>query len=467
MTVIHWFRRDLRLQANTALQAALDSAQAVIPLFVLDPAILKSPSTGAPRLAFLLNALQALDESLQAQGSRLMLRHGDPQEVIPQLAEEVGATALYFNRDYTPYAQSRDAALVQSLTIETHSYDDAAILPPGAVLKDDGDPYMVYTPFMKKWKQQEKREVTAFKRGKFHDLNGIAGESIPTLEKLGFEPTIELPPASEAAAQKRLERFVSGPIEHYAETRNSLIADPFADDDMATSCLSPYLRFGLLSPRTAYWSAREAYRVTESKSARESIEIWVNELIWRDFYMHIMAHFPHVDKGNFREIYNDLQWDNDEMLFKAWQDGQTGYPLIDAAMRQLKAVGWMPNRARMIVASFLTKDLLVDWRKGERHFMQCLIDGDPAANNGGWQWAAGTGTDAQPYFRIFNPVSQSEKFDPDGTYIRHWIPELRAVPDKFIHAPWKMDESPQDYPAPVVDHAQARERTLEVYKAVR
>jgi deoxyribodipyrimidine photo-lyase len=237
--------------------------------------------------------------------------------------------------------------------------------------------------------------------------------------------------------------------------------------EAGTSYLSPYFRFGLLSPRQVYWAAQKARTEIASPSRQNSIEAWVSELIWREFYMHILHFFPHVMGSSFRPKYDQLAWRYAEGELQAWQAGMTGYPVVDAAMRQLKTIGWMHNRARMIVASFLTKHLLMDWREGERHFMRWLIDGDPAANNGGWQWVAGTGTDAQPYFRIFNPISQSQKFDPAGIYIRRWIPELRDVPTQYIHAPHQMPTTPRHYPPPIVDHAFARARALAAYQAIK
>lgn len=454
--VIHWFRRDLRLSDNTALQAALETGAPVIPLFIFDPALLDGPRFGPPRMTFLMRALESLDEALQKRGSRLMVRQGQPVSALREVIAETGAWALFYNRDYTPYARRRDAQVEEALEILVRSFDDAVLLPPGAVLKGDGEPYTVYTPFMRQWKTIPKPPVVEGAQGRFYALD----EAYWRPESIWNGP---LPEAGEQAAQARLAAFATEAIFQYGATRNNLTPDPF--DALDTSCLSPYLRLGLLSPRQAYWTARHAYDRADSDDARQSVETWVNELIWREFYVHIMAHFPHVYTRSFRPQYDQIQWRDSDQDFDAWRDGMTGYPVVDAAMRQLRAIGWMPNRARMIVASFLTKDLLIDWRRGEQHFMNWLIDGDPAANNGGWQWSAGTGTDAQPYFRIFNPVSQSRKFDPDGAYIRRWIPELRAVPAQFIHEPWTMDTPPAHYPPPLVDHQTAREAALAVYRA--
>jgi deoxyribodipyrimidine photo-lyase len=279
-------------------------------------------------------------------------------------------------------------------------------------------------------------------------------------------------PPGEEEAKARLHAFVHGddaPIFDYANDRNRPDLD-------GTSRLSPYLRFGMLAPRLAALAAYTALERAPSTGAAKGAETWLNELIWREFYLKILQEYPHVRQGAFRPEYDAIRWDNDAAAFDAWCAGQTGYPFVDAAMRQLNTTGWMHNRARMVVASFLVKDLLIDWRWGERYFMQQLVDGDPAANNGGWQWTAGTGTDAAPYFRIFNPITQGEKFDPDGAFVRRWVPELANVPGKFIHAPWTMAKSDQirtgcvigqTYPAPIIDHGWARQRTLDAYKIAR
>ncbi|MEL6527413.1 MAG: deoxyribodipyrimidine photo-lyase, partial [Chloroflexota bacterium] len=360
-------------------------------------------------------------------------------------------------------------AIEDALSIDMHVYEDAILMPPGSIRKGDGDPYVVYTWFWKKWQKNEKPVVSVrhFRDEWFFALDDVQNDGIPTLSTLGFDDVERTVEASEDKALAMLDDFVSEDIKHYDERRNWLPIMPYGDErPRGTSYLSPFLRLGLLSPRQAYWAAREAHENTRSKQYQESIKTWVSELAWREFYIHIMHFFPHVLGHDFVDTYETMQWDDDAEMLQAWKDGMTGYPVVDAAMRQLKAIGWMPNRARMIVASFLTKDLLIHWKHGDVHFMQHLIDGDPAANNGGWQWAAGTGTDAQPYFRIFNPVSQSEKY-ASPAYLRYWIPELDDVPDDDIHAPWEMDTPPAGYPAPIVDHSAARERTLAAFKAAR
>ncbi len=465
--VIHWFRRDLRLTDNTALNAALESGKRVIPLFIIDPALVNGRYAGASRLEFMLRALVALETSLQKEGSRLMIFQGKPERILLKFAQEVNAAALFFNRDYTPYAMKRDKCVSEILEIPVHSFDDALIVAPGDVLKDDGTPYTIFTPFKKKWLTIARSRFMERASGTFHTLQGIDTQPVPSLADFGHSPAIALPVVSEAEAARRLTDFAAQRLFTYSEGRN-VLATNHADDTLSgSSFLSPYLRFGLLSPRRAYWVTREAWTHAPDSTAHTSVETWVSELVWREFYTHILYHFPHVLRRSFRAEYDRVEWCDATEDLAAWQEGRTGYPVVDAAMRQLTEMGWIPNRARMITASFLTKDLLINWREGEHFFMQWLIDGDPAANNGGWQWTAGTGTDAQPYFRVFNPVLQSRKFDPEGRYIRRWLPELDAVPDTFIHAPWKMDTPPSGYPAPIIDHSAAAARTIEVFKAAK
>ncbi len=462
-TTLWWIRRDLRLADNQALSSALQGADQVIPIFVLDPVLLASPDVGEKRLAFLFEGLRTLDADLRARGSYLVVRYGDPVTVLTDLVRETGAAGVYAERDVSPYATRRDIAVGQRVPL--HLGNGLAVHPPEAVRKADGDPYVVYTPYSRAWKMlplPSQGELLPAPT-EIHTPRHLTTERVPET------PQLKLPfLAGEAAAQRRLTAFVEAGMHAYDQLRDRVDLD-------ATSALSPYLRFGMISARRVAVAALDALDDAEGV-ARQGAATWLNELIWREFYISILMHFPEVKRRSFREVYRYLPWDNDQEAFHAWQEGRTGYPIVDAAMRQLLATGWMHNRARMIVASFLTKDLLIDWRWGERHFMQHLIDGDPAANNGGWQWTAGTGTDAAPYFRVFNPVLQSKRYDPEGAYIRRWVPELADVPDEVIHHPWTMSRAQQErcgcmirlaYPAPIVEHKAARERAIAAYDRAR
>ena len=441
MTTIWWLRRDLRLTDNAALQASLE-AGFVIPVFILDPAF---DSTSARRKEFLYEGLHALDKDLRTRNSYLVIRKGKSIEVLRQLMQETGATQIFAEKDFTPYARKRDLEIEHHLPLTLVS--GQTVHHPTAILKADGKPYTVYTPYSKIWKAKLPAQIELYPASeKINTPTDIQSEPLPRYK---VSPLFV---AGEKEALVRLEEFLFKRIYSYAEDRNRMDLD-------GTSSLSPYLRFGMLGLRQAVSAAKQAIGQKRSAGA----EVWLNELIWREFYIQILYHFPYVAKIAFNQSLANIPWRNNASEFEAWKSGETGVPVVDAAMRQLKGIGWMHNRARMIVASYLVKDLLIDWRWGEAWFMENLLDGDRAANNGGWQWTAGTGTDAAPYFRIFNPVLQSAKFDPNGDYIRQWVPELRGVDTKDIHAPWERGIRVRGYPVkPIVERD--KERTLQAYQ---
>jgi deoxyribodipyrimidine photo-lyase len=441
--VVHWFRADLRLSDNSALHAACTEADAVIPLFIFDPVILGAPDNGAPITAFMLAMLAALEGDLASAGTKLIYRQGHVLEEIQAVFRESKAQALYYNRDYEPYARERDAAVgkwARSAGLEVRSFKDGVLHEPEEILKDDGKPYGVFTAYARKWRQRSLDPVlpaVAFPRRSKPLLP--RGLERPSLQSLGFDLAIKLPPAGEQAARAQLERFTRESLLHYADVRN-LPAQP------GTSQLSPHIRMGAISARTVIAEVQRDAKAHPTSQAQ--VDVFIGELIWRDFYRQILWHFPHAATAAMKPAYRKLAWQQDEDRFSAWCEGRTGFPIVDAGMRQINATGWMHNRVRMITASFLCKDLLVSWQMGERYFMQRLLDADLANNNGGWQWCASTGTDAQPYFRIFNPFSQAKKFDPDGSYIYRWVPELGSP----------------DYPKPIVDHATQRLKALALYR---
>lgn len=461
--VIHWFRRDLRLDDNTALIAASRYGERLIPVFVFDPVLLRSSRVqGSPRIGFMLDCLTVLDKTLRERGSALVVRMGDPAEELVRLVRETGAQRVTFNRDYTPYAVNRDERVSAALRAEGVQVDhckDMVLHESREVLSETGNTYRVFTPYKNRWLMAEKTppQNDLLNGAPPPLLEGVETGRLPTLEMLGGTHAAQpITQAGEAAARKRLRDFLDGGMSGYDEGRDQLSED-------GTSQLSAHLRWGTLSVRRCYQAALQGQR---THANTRGAAVWISELAWRDFYQMILALNPRVTQGSFKPEFDRVQWQTHDGYFKAWCEGRTGYPVVDAAMRQLNETGWMHNRARMITASFLVKDLLMDWRAGEQYFMQKLIDGDVAANNGGWQWVAGTGTDAAPYFRVFNPTAQGEKFDADGTYIRRWIPELGSVPTRFIHMPDKLDPRP-DYPLPVVDHRVQRTRVLALYGSIK
>ena len=464
MRAIHWFRSDLRLADNTALAAACRRADALAPVFVLDDAQLARHRDAHPRLRFLDACIRDLAAALAAAGSRLIVLRGAPHRCLPSLARACGASLVTWNRDYGPYAKERDRRVRDALAndgVEVRTFKDRVVFEGAEIRSTQGRVYSVYTHFRRVWWRQYQaappRAVPApavppcIPGAPVDSLLGPGGRGAQA-------DTTDIPRAGAAAARERLDAFLGAAARRYHLDRDFPAL-------AGTSRLSPYLRFGAISVRECVRAGLAL--ATAEAEAEEGVRTWIDELVWREFYHAILDAHPRVLDGAFREGYDALEWDENPDRLQAWQGGMTGYPIVDAGMRELAATGWMHNRARMIVASFLTKDLHVDWREGERWFMRCLVDGDPASNNGGWQWSASTGTDAQPYFRIFNPTSQAERFDPDGEYVRRWVPELEGMPGKAVHRPWAAPLESPAYPAPIVDHARERAVALERYRAVR
>jgi deoxyribodipyrimidine photo-lyase len=461
---LHWFRNDLRLQDNTALDALADRAEQWLGVFVLDPRLVYGQRAGSPRLRFLLDCLGRLSRDLEKRGLALLVRQGRPEHVLTRLMHDTGAGLLSFNEDATPFARRRDAGVRQAVERrggEVVARLDRVVFGAGEVRSASGGAYSVYTPYRKAWwkRWSEEPRLPLRRRRLPPPIPGFQPERVPDPRAFGLESgTPTLPSGGPQAAQRRLRRFLDDAAERYHEDRDRPDLD-------GTSRLSPHLRFGAISVRECFERAEEA--ALAEPALQRGVAKWLDELVWREFYSAILEEHPRVMHESYRREYDAVVWNDDAKEFEAWCQGLTGYPIVDAGMRQLRSTGWMHNRVRMITASFLTKDLLIDWREGERFFFEHLVDGDPASNNGGWQWAASTGTDAQPYFRIFNPVSQGARWDPQGRYVRRWVPELRRVPDAHVHAPWKAGRPPADYPPPIVDHAERREIALERFRGAR
>lgn len=461
-TNLFWFRRDLRLQDNHALHQALQSSQKLVCVFIFDSVLLRQLSPESKQFAFMYGCLLSLKAELQQAGSDLLFAHGDPAEELARLAQEMNCGRIFANRDYEPYATARDATVQQRLAqqecrLELHK--DQVIFEPEQVLTAQASPYSVFTPYLRKWLQNiQPADVQPFDCQSYLSvLAEVKPSPMPSAQALGFSPgaldkLLILP--GRPAALDALNDF-SHRLSQY-ETRRDFPAKN------GVSRLSAHLRFGTLSIRECVALAWPS----DSSGAA----CWLKELVWREFYQQFLWHYPETATQSYKTNYRNLKFENSPKLWHAWCSGQTGYPLIDAAIRQLLHSGYMHNRLRMVVASFLVKDLLIDWRKGERFFAQHLVDYDQAANVGGWQWAASTGCDAQPYFRIFNPITQSQKFDPKGDFIRRYIPELDELDAKSIHAPWLAKQLPlsfqlgKQYPMPIVDHQTQRTKALALFE---
>lgn len=455
---IHWFRRDLRLTDNTALNAAVAAHDCVIPVYIVSEWKGEHRWAGAPRQEFLCGCLASLSRNLEAKGGRLIIRQGQADVVLRDLVRETGAGAIYFNRDPDPYGREMEAKVAR-IGVPVHALSDHAMHERDSVMTATGTAYRVFTPYARAWSKLDK---TAPGRAlaKISTPPTVPSLPLPTLAMWGLTPTAKIVEPGEAAARTRLGSFLEGGIEQYADRRD-------LPDGDTTSRLSQDLRHGTLSIRDIYARCVEASEKA-GPAGRRGVQIFINELIWREFYMQVLWHWPEVLDLEFQEEYRGLEWERNAEALERWQKGQTGFPIVDAGMRQLAATGFMHNRVRMIVAMFLTKDLHLDWREGESWFMRQLVDGEIASNNGGWQWSASTGTDAAPYFRIQNPWSQTKRFDPDGAFIKRWVPELRDVPAaKLCEPPAPGLPLARGYPLPMVDHHAERDRALDMYRVAK
>jgi deoxyribodipyrimidine photo-lyase len=474
--ILFWFRRDLRLDDNAGLYEALSAGAQVYCTFIFDKAILDALLNKADRrVEFIWESVVELKAALKKNGGDLIVRHANAVEAIPALAHELKVDAVYTNTDYEPNAIARDVRVASALSassIAFQSFKDTVVFEKSEVLTLAEKPFSVFTPYknawLKKLTQDDLASYACEKYFKHLTVSEKASNAAPvlSLQAMGFEKTniLENVKCGMSGADLLIKDFVSR-IADYKDARDF-------PSVKGVSYLSIHNRFGTISIRQL---ARIAYAETV-RSKNIGAETWLSELIWRDFYFQILWHNPHAATGNYKHEYANLKWENDLALFAAWCEARTGYPIIDAAMHQINQTGYMHNRLRMIVASFLTKDLLIDWRWGEKYFAEHLNDFDLSANNGGWQWAASTGCDAQPYFRIFNPTTQSERFDPQGKFIRRYLPALKNIPDKYIHAPSTLPPIDaaakdfvigRDYPAPIVEHSVQRDKALAMFKAAR
>ncbi len=467
--ILFWHRRDLRITDNLGLAAARKQTPKVVGIFCLDRDILRRDDIAPARMKYMIGCLQELAQRYAAAGSQLLITQGKPSQAIPQLASALKARAVYWNLDVEPYSQKRDREVTIALKekgIPIQNFWDQLLHPPGAILTKSEQPYKVYTPFWRNWSQQSKPNLSQIP----NSLEGLTPTEIataqqthviklPTAEDLGYnwENPLLLSPG-ETTAQERLEAFCDSAIYQYDEQRNF----PFNE---GTSQLSAALKFGAISIRTIWQATIKALENCRSEEARNNIITWQKELAWREFYQHCLYFFPELEQGAYRPAFKNFPWENNPEYFQAWCQGKTGYPIVDAAMRQLNETAWMHNRCRMIVASFLTKDLIIDWRWGEKYFMQTLFDGDLAANNGGWQWSASSGMDPKP-LRIFNPASQAQKFDSEAEYIRQWLPEISSIDTEYL-VTGKIPDLERyrcNYPQPIIDHKIQQRKFKELYK---
>ena len=468
--ILFWHRRDLRIADNVSLAAACKETSKVVGLFCLDSNILNRDDLAPSRVTYMIGCLEELQKSYRQIGSDLLILQGSPELAIPYLAEALNVDSIYWNLDIEPYSKIRDEKVSEALKakgIKVKTDWDQLLHHPGEILTKSEKPYPIYTPFWRNWIQQPKQDLIP----KPEKLEGLSEEEktiasssgvipLPSANDLGYgwdNPLILNP--GETAATEKLAEFSTYKLSEYQENRNFPAMD-------GTSQLGAALKFGAIGIRTIWQKTVAAFNNSNSEEERESIITYQKELAWREFYQHCLYFFPELAQGAYREPFKNFPWQNNEDYFQAWCEGKTGYPIVDAAMRQLNETGWMHNRCRMIVASFLTKDLLIDWRWGEKYFMQKLSDGDLAANNGGWQWSASSGMDPKP-LRIFNPASQAQKFDGEAEYIRQWLPEISSIETEYL-VTGKI--SPLEchlcnYPQPIVDHKKQQREFKRLYQS--
>ena len=465
--MIHWFRRDLRLADNSALHAATAAAEEVVTVYVVSPWKGRHAWTGPARQEFLSGCLSSLEQRVAAAGGRLIFRRGEAVEELERLVRETKAEAVFYNKDPDPFGQQVEAALERrgrQLGVAVRGFKDVVLHERAEVLTGAGKPYRVFTPYRRNWDSLPKPPVLPAVTRLTPPPAALISDPCPTPATWGLSGSgAGLPEPGEPAARQRMQRALDRVIPRYAETRNTPLGH-------TTSRLSPDLRMGTLSVRELYHRVMALVAESGSAAVKQSCQTYVSELAWREFYMQLLWHFPEVLEHEFDPSWRGLPWSWDEALLQPWKDGLTGFPIVDAGMRELRETGQMHNRLRMITAMFLTKDLRIDWRLGEQFFMQSLIDGEIASNNGGWQWSAGTGADAAPYFRIQNPWSQTKSYDPKGEYIRHWVPELKHAPLATLLEPppsGGLFPARHGYPDPMVVHRDERERTLAMFQRHR
>ena len=470
--VIVWFRQDLRLADNPALQAAAATGAPVLPVYILDDDAPGAWKPGGASRWWLHHSLTSLARDIEQLGGRLIFQKGHAQACLEALIEDVGADAVFWNRQYEPWARERDKAIKSTLNdagIKARSFNGSLIVEPWDIATKAGAPYKVFTPFWRSLKAGHAPSEPSDRPDAltFQDYQG--GCTLEALNLLPAKPDWagglrDNWTPGEAAAHGRLGQFLQHSVTAYSDRRN-------LPAEHGTSKLSPHLHFGEISPRQVWHTVKRS-----DHAQSEGADTYLSEIAWREFSYNLLYHFPDLPEANFQSKFDGFEWTGQEKDLEAWRRGRTGYPIVDAGMRELWATGWMHNRVRMIVASFLIKDLMIDWREGEAWFWDTLVDADLSSNSASWQWTAGSGADAAPYFRVFNPVGQSEKFDPDGDYLRMWLPELTKLPNKAIHAPWMADASVlrqagvrlgETYPEPIVDHGEARKRALAAFEKIK